>query len=95
MDDQFAALPPQVVSAGQSVMLKLHGVVHFIAHGSLTEPGRSSSLEITCPGPEAALGTCWCSTSFRILSAKAREVRGVDRVVIRDGDAIESFAYST
>ena len=27
----------------------------FLAHGSLTEPGRSSSLEITCPGPEAAM----------------------------------------
>jgi DNA-binding protein WhiA len=23
----------------------------FLAHGSLTEPGRSSSLEVTCPGP--------------------------------------------
>src|SRR5215207_8526957 len=27
----------------------------FLAHGSLTEPGRSSSLEVTCPGPESAL----------------------------------------
>ncbi len=27
----------------------------FLAHGSLTEPGRSSALEISCPGPEAAL----------------------------------------
>ena len=27
----------------------------FLAHGSLTEPGRSSALEVTCPGPEAAL----------------------------------------
>ena len=27
----------------------------LLAHGSLTEPGRSSALEITCPGPEAAL----------------------------------------
>src|SRR5580693_4068175 len=42
----------------------------FLAHGSLTEPGRSSALEVSCPGPEA------------------REVRGVDRVVLRDGDAI-------
>ena len=24
----------------------------FLAHGSLTEPGRSAALEITCPGPE-------------------------------------------
>ena len=27
----------------------------FLAHGSLTEPGRSCALEITCPGPESAL----------------------------------------
>lgn len=27
----------------------------FLAHGSLTEPGRSSALEVSCPGPEAAL----------------------------------------
>src|SRR6476620_7687406 len=27
----------------------------FMAHGSLTEPGRSSALEVSCPGPEAAL----------------------------------------
>ena len=59
----------------------------FIAHGSLTEPGRSSSLEITCPGPEAALALVGAARRLNIV-AKAREVRGVDRVVIRDGDAI-------
>jgi DNA-binding protein WhiA len=59
----------------------------FLAHGSLTEPGRSSALEITCPGPEAALALVGSARRLGI-SAKAREVRGVDRVVIRDGDAI-------
>ncbi len=29
----------------------------FLSHGSLTEPGRSSALEVTCPGPEAALAS--------------------------------------
>ncbi|MCX6439322.1 MAG: DNA-binding protein WhiA, partial [Actinobacteria bacterium] len=47
-------LPPQVVSAAIcDSEAAWRGA--FIAHGSLTEPGRSSSLEITCPGPEAAL----------------------------------------
>ena len=47
-------LPPQVVSAGIcDAESAWRGA--FIAHGSLTEPGRSSALEITCPGPEAAL----------------------------------------
>jgi hypothetical protein len=59
----------------------------FLAHGSLTEPGRSSALEVTCPGPEAALALVGAARRMGI-QAKAREVRGVDRVVIRDGDAI-------
>jgi DNA-binding protein WhiA len=59
----------------------------FLAHGSLTEPGRSSALEVTCPGPEAALALVGAARRIGI-HAKAREVRGVDRVVIRDGDTI-------
>jgi DNA-binding protein WhiA len=59
----------------------------FLAHGSLTEPGRSSSLEITCPGPEAALALVGAARRMGIAS-KSREVRGAERVVIRDGDAI-------
>jgi hypothetical protein len=62
----------------------------FLAHGSLTEPGRSMSLEITCPGPEAALALVGSARRLKI-HAKAREVRGVDRVVIRDGDAISAL----
>src|SRR5450830_1773911 len=79
-------LPPQVVSAAIcDAEAAWRGA--FIAHGSLTEPGRSSSLEITCPGPEAALALVGAARRLGI-QAKAREVRGVDRVVIRDGDAI-------
>jgi len=59
----------------------------FLAHGSLTEPGRSSSLEVTCPGPEAALALVGAARRMGIGS-KSREVRGAERVVIRDGDAI-------
>ena len=59
----------------------------FLAHGSLTEPGRSSALEVSCPGPEAALALVGAARRLGV-SAKAREVRGIDRVVVRDGDAI-------
>lgn len=59
----------------------------FLAHGSLTEPGRSSALEVSCPGPEAALALVGAARRLGI-SAKAREVRGIDRVVVRDGEAI-------
>jgi len=62
----------------------------FLAHGSLTEPGRSSALEITCPGPEAALALVGAARRIGI-TAKSREVRGVDRVVVKDGDAIAAL----
>jgi len=79
-------LPPQVVS-GAVCDAESAWRGAFLAHGSLTEPGRSSALEITCPGPEAALALVGAARRLGIAS-KAREVRGVDRVVIRDGDAI-------
>jgi len=79
-------LPPQVVS-GALCDAEAAWRGAFLAHGSLTEPGRSSALEITCPGPEAALALVGAARRLNI-SAKAREVRGVDRVVVRDGDAI-------
>lgn len=59
----------------------------FLAHGSLTEPGRSSALEVSCPGPEVALALVGCARRIGV-TAKAREVRGADRVVVRDGEAI-------
>ena len=82
-------LPRQVVS-GTSCDCESAWRGAFLAHGSLTEPGRSMSLEVTCPGPEAALAMVGAARRLRI-HAKAREVRGVDRVVIRDGDAISAL----
>ena len=82
-------LPPPVVS-GAICDAESAWRGAFLAHGSLTEPGRSSALEITCPGPEAALALVGSARRLGI-SAKAREVRGVDRVVIRDGDAISAM----
>ncbi|WP_040160951.1 DNA-binding protein WhiA [Mobilicoccus massiliensis] len=79
-------LPPRVVN-GAACDAEAAWRGAFLAHGSLTEPGRSSSMEITCPGPEAALALVGAARRLGI-SVKAREVRGVDRVVIRDGDAI-------
>ncbi|WP_286311885.1 DNA-binding protein WhiA [Agromyces mangrovi Wang et al. 2018] len=59
----------------------------FLARGSLTDPGRSAALEITCPGNESAMALVGAAGRLSI-PAKAREVRGVHRVVIRDGEAI-------
>lgn len=62
----------------------------FLASGTLTDPGRSAALEITCPGNEAAMALVGAAGRLGV-AAKAREVRGVHRVVIRDGDAISSM----
>jgi len=79
-------LPPAVVSGATcDAAAAWRGA--FLVHGSLTEPGRSCSLEVTCPGPEAALALVGAARRLGV-SAKAREVRGIDRVVVRDGDAI-------
>jgi len=82
-------LPPHVVS-GATCDAESAWRGAFLAHGSLTEPGRSSALEVTCPGPEAALALVGAARRIGI-HAKAREVRGVDRVVIRDGDTISAM----
>lgn len=79
-------LPPKIVGGSdEDAAAAWRGA--FLAHGSLTEPGRSSSLEVTCSGPEVALALVGAARRLGI-TAKAREVRGIDRVVIRDGEAI-------
>ncbi|GAA2753272.1 DNA-binding protein WhiA [Amnibacterium kyonggiense] len=62
----------------------------FLAHGSLTDPGRSAALEVTCPGNETAMALVGAAGRLQV-QAKAREVRGVHRVVIRDGEAISEM----
>src|SRR5258708_24698871 len=79
-------LPRQVVAGSTcDCEAALRGA--FLAHGSLTEPGRSMSLELTCPGPEAALAMVGAARLLRI-GPKAPDVRGVDRCGIRDADAV-------
>lgn len=82
-------LPTQIVGGGQEVAVAAWRGA-FLAHGSLTEPGRSMSLEITCPGSESALALVGAARRLDI-PAKSREVRGIDRVVVRDGDAIAAM----
>ena len=82
-------LPPQIVS-GPACDAAAAWRGAFLAHGSLTEPGRTSSMEVTCPGPESALALVGAARRLGV-PAKAREVRGVDRVVVRDGDAISTL----
>lgn len=61
----------------------------FLAAGSLSDPGRSAALEVACPSGEAAMALVGAAHRLGI-AAKAREVRGVPRVVVRDGEAIRA-----
>ncbi|MHA3702355.1 DNA-binding protein WhiA [Jatrophihabitans sp. YIM 134969] len=78
---------PQFVVSGNQADADAAWRAAFLAHGSLTEPGRAGSLEITCPSSEAALALVGVGRRIGV-TAKAREVRGADRVVVRDGDTI-------
>ncbi|QPK82410.1 DNA-binding protein WhiA [Corynebacterium qintianiae] len=59
----------------------------FLARGALTEPGRSSSLEVVSPCQEAALALVGLARRLSV-PAKTKETRGVERVYLRDGDSI-------
>ena len=62
----------------------------FLAAGSLSEPGRSAMLEVLCPTSEAAMALVGAAHRLGI-AAKAREVRGMPRVVVREGEAIRAL----
>jgi DNA-binding protein WhiA len=62
----------------------------FLGAGSLSEPGRSASLEIACPTGEAGMAIVGAAGRIGI-AAKGREVRGVPRVVVREAEAIRGM----
>ena len=79
-------LPPHVVSGGVcDAEAAWRGA--FLAHGSLTDSGPAPALEITSPGPEAALALIGAARRLGV-TAKTRQIRGVDQVVVRDEDTI-------
>lgn len=82
-------LPAQLVS---STLPEAQAVWRgaFMAYGSLTDPGRSAALEVTAPGNESAMALVGIARRLGVV-AKAREVRGVHRVVVRDGEAIAAM----
>ncbi len=61
----------------------------FLAAGTLSDPGRSAALEVACPSGEAAMALVGAAHRLGV-AAKAREVRGIPRVVVRDGEAIRA-----
>lgn len=59
----------------------------FLSRGKLTPPGRTVSLEITCPSGEASMALVGAANRIGI-DAKSRDIRGVAKVLVRDGEAI-------
>ncbi|MEH6779999.1 MAG: DNA-binding protein WhiA [Rhodoglobus sp.] len=82
-------LPNKVTTGGRGELAAVWRGA-FLAAGSLTDPGRSAALEVVCPGNEAAMALVGAAGRLRV-AAKAREVRGVHRVVVRDGEAISTM----
>lgn len=62
----------------------------FLAAGAVTDPGRSAALEVSCPTNEVAMALVGAASRLGV-NAKAREVRGAHRVVVREDDSISSL----
>lgn len=80
-------LPANIVS-GNIAQIKAAWRGAFLAHGGLSDPGKASYLEITCPCNEAALALVGAARRLGI-SAKPRQLRSSERVTLKDPDAIE------
>lgn len=83
---QVIGLPPQIIS-GTVADAEAAWRGAFLAAGVLGDPGRSSGLEISCPSQEASLALAGCARRLGI-SAKTKESRGLEKVSIRDGEAV-------
>ncbi|AQQ15306.1 Putative sporulation transcription regulator WhiA [Corynebacterium glaucum] len=79
-------MPRQVIS-GTIAAVEAAWSGAFLARGTLTEPGRTSALEVASPGQEAALALVGLARRLGV-AAKTRETRGVERVYIREGETI-------
>ena len=62
----------------------------FLAAGSLTEPHRFPALEVTCPSLETAMALTGAARRLGITT-KTKHLRDLDRVTIRDPDAITTL----
>ncbi len=62
----------------------------FLVAGSLTEPHRFPALDIVCPSLEAAMALTGAARRLGITT-KTKHLRGVDRVTVREPDAITAL----
>jgi len=82
-------LPSAVVSGGScDAAAAWRGAL--LARGSLSQRRGASALEVAAPGPEAALALIGAARRLGV-DASSRHLRGVERVTVRDDDAIEAL----
>nr|WP_246874975.1 DNA-binding protein WhiA [Corynebacterium sp. Marseille-P3884] len=78
---------PRTIISGTTAEVEAAWRGAFLARGALTEPGRTSNLEVICPRQETALALVGLARRLSV-PAKTKETRGTERVFVRDGDAI-------
>ncbi|UOQ60950.1 DNA-binding protein WhiA [Leucobacter rhizosphaerae] len=83
---QIRGLPNRLTTGAQPELAAIWRGA-FLARGGITAPGRSAGLEIICPSNEVAMALVGAAGRIGIES-KSREIRGQNKVLIRDGEAI-------
>lgn len=78
---------PNRVTTGSRAELAAAWRGAFLARGVITGPGRSVSLDVATPTSEVAMAVVGAAGRLGV-DAKSREVRGQNKVVIRDAEAI-------
>ncbi len=82
-------LPAPIVAAGVCDAAAIWRGAFLVA-GSLTEPHRFPALDIVCPSLEAAMALTGAARRLGITT-KTKHLRGVDRVTVREPDAITAL----
>ncbi|WP_336650941.1 MULTISPECIES: DNA-binding protein WhiA [unclassified Leucobacter] len=83
---QIRGLPNRLTTGAQAELAALWRGA-FLARGGITAPGRSAALEIVCPTSEVTMALVGAASRIGI-DAKSREIRGQNKVMIRDSEAI-------
>ncbi|UTX54546.1 DNA-binding protein WhiA [Leucobacter aridicollis] len=78
---------PNRVTTGDSKELAAALRGAFLARGKITPPGRTVSLEVVCPSSETAMALVGAASRIGV-DAKSRDIRGVSKLLVRDGEAI-------
>lgn len=83
---QIRGLPNRLTTGAQAELAAIWRGA-FLARGGITAPGRSAGLELVCPTSEVAMALVGAANRLGI-EAKSREIRGQNKVMIRDSEAI-------